>query len=489
MTKVLLINPPRKDYSQAAGFVSYFPLGLLSIAALIKDICEVKILDCLITNFTIKKTDDFALYGMPLEKIRNAIKDFNPNVVGISIPFSAQTSVSSKICKICKEIDSNILVVFGGPDVSVRYKLLLEETQCDFCVIGEGEKTFYEFIKKLNFGASLKDIKGLAYKTNGLIQYKPRAFLENLDELPFPAYNLIDVQAYLANKYLYKDRSELKHSISVITSRGCPFNCIFCSIKLHMGKRYRYHSPDYIIRHLRFLIESYGITNFHFEDDNISLNKTRFEQILDKIIEFKMGISWDAPNGIRADTLDSNLLKKIKKSGGKHLMIAVESGNQHILNDVIKKHTSLNCIINVIRYCKFLKISVGAFYVIGFPGETVKNMEETINLALELFEKFDVFPCLLIATPLYGTELYEICAEKGFIKEDLTDKDFAMATKFYGNPLIATNDFSREDVKKLIHSYLPKFERNMIAYSFRHPVHAFNKIKNKLPVIGRFLKP
>lgn len=481
MNKVMLINPPVRIYGASTDFITYFPIGLLSISAMVKDICDLKIFDCLITDFEIRKTKDFTVYGTPPEKIKKAIIDFKPDIVGISIPFSTQADSAIAICNICKDANPNTIVLFGGPDASVRYKYLLEETQCDFCVVGEGEKTFHEFVKNYNSRLLLKDIEGLAYKIDGVIHFKPREFLENLDELPFPAYEIIDIESYLSNKYLYGERSSLKHSISMITSRGCPYSCIFCSIKLHMGRKYRCHSPDYVLHHIRFLMENYGITNFHFEDDNISLDKNRFEQILDGIITGNLNIKWDTPNGIRADTLDISLLKKIKRSGCEEITLGIESGNQYVLNNIIKKNTSLDYALSIIQQSKALELKANAFYIIGFPQETIENMKETISLALNTYKKYDVLPVMHIATPLYGTELYDICIKEKLIKEDLAAKDLAMATQILGEPLISSAVFSIEDIKKLARHYLLKlyllrFQKEFLINMAKHPISTFTKI-------------
>ena len=386
------------------------------------------------------------------------------------VPFSAQTEISLIICKICKEINPNITVVLGGPDPTVRYKTFLKEKCCDFCVVGEGEHTFFEFVKKFNSKISLRTIKGLAYKEDNRIHYKKRKFIENLDALPFPSYELINVEEYLKNEYLYINQSYIpKNSISIITSRGCPYNCIFCSVRLHMGKKFRYNSSDYVIKHLKLLKGRYGITNFHFVDDNFSLNKDRFAEILDKIIDNKLEINWDVPNGIRADTLNYSLLKKLKKSGCKHLTIAIESGNQDVLNNIIKKNSSLEYMKKVVKFCKKLRIKTYACYVIGFPKETIKNMKETMNLALELLDKYDVIPKMFFATPLYGTELYDICFKESLINKHLNDKDFSIATQIYGNPMISTHNFSKEDIKKLIRDINLRLKILLVKYYIKHP--------------------
>ena len=437
----MLINPPQKYYEESLGFNTYFPIGLLSIAASIRHVCDVQIFDCLIEDFHIQKTDNYTFYGTPLDTIKKRIAEVNPDIVGISIPFSAQSQNAIEVAKLCKDT----IVVFGGPHASVRYNSLLDFG--DYCVIGEGETTFLDFIETYRSHGNLSQVKGIACKRNGEIIFTPRPGLKDLDSLPIPSYDLVDIDAYLQNPYLYKSRSLIReHSISMITSRGCPFNCIFCSIKLHMGNIYRAHSVDYVIKHMKYCIEHLGIKKFHFEDDNISLNKQRFEGILDRIIEEKLDIQWDTPNGVRADTLDFGILKKIKKSGCKSLRIAIESGSERVLNHIIRKNTSLDYAINVIEWCHELDIRVAGFYVIGFPGETLDDIQETVGLALGLYMMYKVVPILLFATPLYGTELYDICLEKGLISADITDEEIGRATQFYGTPLISTDDFTKDDL-------------------------------------------
>jgi len=481
MIKLMLINPPQEYYKDSMGFNVYFPLSLLSVAAAVKEICEVRIFDCLVSSFEVKRTGDSVIYGTPFDKIEKAIRDYAPDIVGITAPFTTQSQNAVKVSRLCKKISPDITVVMGGADISVSYRQKLENDECDYCVIGEGEETFYEFIKNFRSKSSLSRIEGLASKEDGQIKYRPRRYIEDLDSLPFPAYELIDFDDYLRSKYLYLNWSTIgKNSISMITSRGCPYNCVFCSVKLYMGQRFRANSPGYVIRHLKHLKENYGITNFHFEDDNMSFDRSRFEGILDGIIENRLDIRWDTPNGIHAGSLDPVLLEKIKRSGCRKLIIAIESGNQSVLDHVIKKSISLESVLQVVKDCRRLGIDLGAFYVIGFPGETIGNMKETVDLALELFRSYNVTPYLFIATPLYGTELYDECVKRGIIDENITGRALSVATQACGEPMIFTEDFSTDDVKSLVHDYYRsrlRYER--IKYSVRHPVVTLSKVKDK----------
>jgi magnesium-protoporphyrin IX monomethyl ester (oxidative) cyclase len=327
MLKVLLINPPQTFYDGTIGRTIYFPLGLMYLGAMVKDVCEVEIFDCLASDYEARE-GTAVTYGASFEEIEKVVAEKQPDIVGVSVPFTSQYKNSELVAKIVKEVNPKITVVFGGPDPSVRYQSILENVYCDYCIIGEGEQTFYEFLKNYSSPQALERVKGLAYKRNGTIHYEPRPFNTDLDSLPFPAFHLIDMNSYLQNENLYRNRSKVyQKSMSVITSRGCPYNCVFCSIRLHMGQKYRSHSPEYLMNLLRLCIEKYGITNFHFEDDNVSFDKKRFESILDSIVRDNLNIQWDTPNGVRIDSLNYEILKKMKQSGCVQVTLAIESGN------------------------------------------------------------------------------------------------------------------------------------------------------------------
>jgi magnesium-protoporphyrin IX monomethyl ester (oxidative) cyclase len=469
MLKVLLINPPQVYCKGSARVNLHFPLGLMYIAGMIRNVCHVEIFDCLASDFETEK-DTLNYSGASPNEIRKTIEEKKPDVVGISVQSTAQYKNAELVAIICKDVNPKIITVFGGPDPSVRFKSILENQYCDYCVVGEGEQTFYEFIKSLSFHLPLENIKGLAYKQGGVIHYEPRVFTIDLDQYPFPAFDLIDMPMYLHSERLYRSRSGIcENSISVITSRGCPNSCVFCSIRLHMGQRYRAHSPEYVIKLLKLCIDKYGITNFHFEDDNLTCDKRRFEAILDRIIEENLQIRWDTPNGVRADTLNYDLLKKIKQSGCSKLTFAIESGNQRVLDQVIKKKTKLEYIVEIVKYCKELKISANSFYVIGFPGETIKEMKDTINLAIKLYRDYDLFPLMAVAAPLYGTELYEICMRGKLIKGNPTFEELLVATQIDGNPLISTPDFSPKDVKRLTNEFRRKLFTQQMRARLNYP--------------------
>ncbi len=469
MVKVLLINPPRTYYAGSVPFDVHLPLGLMYVAAMVRNICDVEIFDCLV--FDVKnRSDNAIMYGASSKEICKTIREKKPDVVGISIHSTAQYRNAESVAKIAKEVNPKIVTVFGGPDPSVRFESILENQYCDYCVVGDGEETFYQFILNFSDTSSREKTKGLAYRRDGFVHFEPRTFDSNLDILPFPAYDLVDLKRYFKNKNFYRDRSVIhKNSTSIITSRGCPNGCVFCSVKLHMGQKYRSHSPEYVIKLLRFCKDQYGISNFHFEDDNLTFNKERFEKILDLIIEKKLQIKWDTPNGIRVDSMNYNILEKMKQSGCVHLVLAIESGNQRVLNEVIHKGLDIEYATEIAKFCRQLKIPTNAFYVIGFPGETIKEMEDTVDFALLLFRRYGLSPYLMVATPLYGTDLYDICIKNKFIESEPTPEELCVAIQQWGNPIISTTDFSKEDTKQILLEYGMKRRKELRRRLLRHP--------------------
>jgi anaerobic magnesium-protoporphyrin IX monomethyl ester cyclase len=454
MIKVMLVNPPQVSYKGSMPFNVYIPIGLLYIAAKIKNICDLRVLDCLIDGFGKRVQNDKTIYGTSLDVIESKIRDFKPDIVGITVPFSTQLENAIAISEICKKINDKMTIVYGGPDPTVRYEYILGNNYCDYCIIGEGEESFYNFVLNYHDKKYIKNIKGIAFKENGIIHYRPGEYIKNLDSIPYPDYESVDITRYFEHPFFYINRSIIpEKSLSIITSRGCPYNCVFCSIKLHMGNKYRFHSVDYVINHVKYCIQKYQIKRFHFEDDNISFDRQRFEAILDKIINEKLNISWDTPNGIRVDTLNYNLLKKIKQSGCKNLVIAIESANQYVLDRIINKKVKIKKVLEIIHQCSELGIQTAAFYVIGLPGETIQNIRETLAFALELYRKYATTPYVCVATPLFGTELYQICVNLGIINKNIPEKQLAQCTQIFGEPIITTDKFNKDELKKEMNNF------------------------------------
>lgn len=498
MVRVCLINPGKTYYmkSSSVSIVDVgLPLGIMYIASFLeKKGHEVKIIDSLVMGDTsLEVVDDSRRrYGAPIDSIKLEVKKFKPDVIGVSNLFSSQIIDTIQTTQFLRDLDSDIPIVVGGPHVSVKGVEFIEENkQVDFALLGEAEKSFSDLLDHFAGKKNIGDIGGVVYRRKGkVIENKKLSFIKNLDDLPFPAYHLVEMEKYLSlfKKGIYSRSIAEERSISMITSRGCPYNCVFCSIHLHMGRVWRPHSAKYVIDHIKHVVGKYNIQHIHFEDDNFTLDLKRCGDILDGIMGNNIKIKWDTPNGIRADRFNEEIAIKIKRSGCLKLTMGVESGDQSVIDNIIQKNLKLENVIKMAKICKKFKIPLSAFYVIGFPGEKKENIEKTIKFALMLQRKYGVMQGgAFYATPLYGTRLYNLCKEQGYFAREVTPESLSEATAAYGSGLIKTEDFDPEYLKKINQRLI---RANYLNYIY-HPTEAIKFIlKNPeilFKVFNRFL--
>jgi anaerobic magnesium-protoporphyrin IX monomethyl ester cyclase len=488
--KVLLINPPQLFYPGSDPPAGNLPLGLMYIAAVLdKAGYKAEILDAFMIDSSFLKVGDTLEVGMPYGKIREEIRRRKPDIVGIASPFTCQAENAIRVGNIVKEIDPNILTVVGGPHVTaVPMEFLEEAKNIDIVVVGEGEYAMLDIAKVFEGTKKISDVQGIAYREDGVIKQNAlRPFIKDLDELPYPAYHLVDLEQYLNPKKI-EYRSFKDRAISMITSRGCPFNCSFCSVHLHMGKMFRAHSVNYVINHIEYVVNKFGVKTIFFEDDNLTFDLKRFEAICDKIIERGIRFNWETPNGIRADYLTLSLLKKMKKSGCQSLFFGIESGDQCVLDNIIDKRLNLKEVVKVAKMCKDIGLRTAAFYVIGFPGEKKENMLKTVELALRLKRDFDVGMLLHVATPSLGTRLYEECKKMGYIEENLTPRAFAEVRQTRGMPLIKTEDFTPSEVKEIALMAVRRYKKLSLINYFKNPGITLKMAVSQPKIVLKFIQ-
>jgi magnesium-protoporphyrin IX monomethyl ester (oxidative) cyclase len=490
--KVLLINPPQTFYAGSEPPAGNLPLGLMYIASVLqKGGFDVEVLDAFMGSGCVFQSRDVdRIVGMRPEQLKQEIEKCKADIVGVAGPFTCQISNAIDVAKLAKEVNPKTFVVIGGPHVTLVPKEFLEEvTIVDVAVIGEGEYAMLEVAQALEGKRKFSDVLGIAYRQNGVVTVNPpRPFIENLDELPYPAYDLVDMEHYLNPPEGVGYRSFQNRAISMITSRGCPFNCCFCAVHLHMGQRFRAHSAQYVLDHIQYVVDKYKVKNIFFEDDNLTLSVNRFETICDGIIQRKIKIGWETPNGIRADCLTLDLLKKMKRSGAKSIFVGVESGDQQVLNDVICKSLDLNRVIEFAENAQKIGLKTGAFYIIGFPGETKENMQRTVDFALFLKRKYDVGMHLFAATPSYGTQLYNECKAKGYLPADLSWNSFAQARQARGIPLITTTEFTPEEVRDIAIKALAAYKKLSLVGHIKHPKKALKTAYDQPGLITKYIR-
>jgi len=429
--RVLFVLPPSKFALKEAAGITALPLGLAYLASVLeREGHKVKVLDCPTLEYDLKD-------------LEREIKGFRPQVMGITSTTSTIYD-AYKVARLTKEINPKAVVVIGGPHVSFTAEQTLRECPfIDVVVRGEGETTTEELITCLEEGQPLEEVRGISFrKDEKVVETENRPFIENLDELPFPAYHLLPMDRYKVGRH---------HFANIITSRGCPFSCIFCSSSQLCGKRWRARSPENVIEELKVLKYEYNISEVEFLDDTFTLNSPRAEKICDLMIRENLNLSWSASS--RVNTLTQRLANKMRKAGCHTIYLGIESGSQKIL-DLIQKGTNLVQVERAVEILKGAKINVLGSFIIGIPGETIKSIKKTIKFAKKLNLNFAQFS---ICTPYPGTKLFDIAREKGF----LLTRDWSKYTIL--DPVMKTPGILSKELKRwLLKAYLsfylrPKF--------------------------------
>lgn len=411
--KITLVYPYFKPNLDKSIF-RFPPLGLGYLASVLNEKkFSVQLIDCTFLN---RKS--------AIEKIRQT----NPEIIGIYCMFSMKKDA----LWIAKSIKQNCeLLVAGGPLPTFKPEEFLEIF--DVVVLGEGEKTILEIVEFENKN-ELKKIKGIAFKNQNKIKINPKQEpIENLDKIPFPDREFFDNKAY---KHYYK---KFGYKItSLISSRGCPFKCDFCSQPI-FNNQVRFRSPENIVSEIKQIQEK-GYNRIWFADDCFTFNPKRVEKICDLLINQKIRINWECLS--RVDTINQELAKKMKEAGCVRLFFGIESGNNQILKIMNKQITTRKATRSVIT-AKKAGIKVGAFFILGYPGETNETILDTTRFAYSLPLDYCSFT---FPYPIPGTGLYEKLKNK-IISKDPQTSNIIILTE---HKLVYQSNFSEIKLKFIL---------------------------------------
>jgi anaerobic magnesium-protoporphyrin IX monomethyl ester cyclase len=412
-TKILLISPPVTtdilDYPTLNP-----PLGLAYLAAFLeKEGYSVMILDALALGIdrAVRKNKNLLKVGISSREITKTIRNFNPQVVGISCAYTAHAADSHEVAGLVKNINPKITVIFGGAHATACPSLVLKDKNVDAVILGEGEMVLMELVNRIEENKNYDRIQSIALRRdNKIIQNPRREYISDIDSLPSPAWHLLPMHIYLKRGKETREFSMRSPRINIITSRGCPGNCVFCSIHAIWGHQWRPRDPEKVVAEMEHLIKTYKVKEFYFLDDNLSFNSERLLKICSLIIKKKLRIAWSAPNGIAFWTINKKMIKKMKDSGLYRIIFGFESACQKTLR-FIRKPESFKKAAGIIKYAKKIGLWTGSTFIIGFPDETKEEIETTINWAVHSTLDYALF---FIATPYPGTDLYQ-----EFVKRDL----------------------------------------------------------------------
>jgi len=383
--RVLLINPsyPFEEFPRLLVTLPYVASALRAKGH------EVEILDLLLARTT-------------PDKIERRMARFRPQLVGIT-SVTLNHHIANGIADVVRKCDPTVPVAMGGPHVSFEIEgSFRDQPALDFIGIGEGEHTMVELAAALEGRMQLADVRGLAVRerdTGKILRTAPRPLEDDLDTLPSPARDLVPLARYLA----------FDSHASVVTSRGCPYECIFCSAPQWTGRKVRYRDPITCVDEIEELARL-GFTEITIEDDLFTLYRKHFLAVCGELVRRDTGIKWNAFS--RVDTITPEIVETMARAGCQAICFGVESGNQEVL-DLVKKRSNLDKVKEAMRMTQDVGISALASFIIGLPGETEATLRKTVEFANELHQEFGSLYGFHILAPFPGTEVREKATEYG----------------------------------------------------------------------------
>ena len=431
MTKILLVHPPfgtGNDKRPPDIFDPHFPWGLGYISGVLKK-----------ENYAIKVFDIYVHQWNKAEAIEN-LQHEEYDIVLITA-MATQYSYVKWLSEELKKKNKDCVVIIGGQLATFSYDIVLRNTMVDFCVLGEGEITVVDLLKNIGRPGS---VKGIAMRDgDGILKTEPRELIENIDDMPSPAYELFRMDIYRTNKLyihhksaaLYKDQKR-PHVMAMITGRGCPFRCNFCS---RTFRNIRIRSVDSIVEEIDFFIKEYGIGGINFVDELLFLRQDTIDRLAEEL--GKRGILWNGQ--ARVDTINLDRLEFYKKNGLVSIGFGVESGSDFMLK-TMNKGITREKIEKAIRRTLEAGLHLKMTLIFGYPGETRETLEETIEMFKGLGHPGRRF---CIFTPLPGSHVYEVAKQQGLITDE--DKYLDSICEGYWRKSVNMTGFKDDEFDKI----------------------------------------
>jgi len=418
-SKVLLINPPGWQNESTN-------LGLAYLASTLTQAgYQTLILD---------------INRYPLSDLRliQRIREYSPNVIGISVK-TATANSGGYIAKLLSPVCPDAVVVAGGPHLTLCAESYMNDFPIfDYGVMGEGEKHLVELVDRLFSDSPVEDINGLVYRVDGRVQINTWCPPDDLDDLPWPDFDSIEGFDWLDFRY------------PILTSRGCPFQCIYCCVnKLTGSRKWRSRSAPNVVDELEHVYQTRGIRSFEVWDDNFTLNIKRSKEICREIIDRKLNMSWYCHNGIRADRIDKELALLMKQAGCTSVAFGIESGNPQTF-DSIKKGEPLTAVIEAVKLVKEVGIKAVGYFIIGLPGDTLEKFIETVRFQRSLQLDHYTYGMLI---PYPQTEVWDMVKSRGNFFCEIT------STQHFSHDIVPISfempDFPKQDMVRAF--YIAKF--------------------------------
>ncbi len=436
MKKLLFIIPPyfnADDYinkGRAAVLPQFtIPYGILSMESYLTAACKSRLeLRMLDLNVTLQRLVAERFAGDYIhvfsEEIEKHLRTFNPEFVGVSALFNSSNRYIQDIVSTCKDYDSDIITLAGGGLPSAAYKMLLESCpQLDAVCKGEGELPMRELLDADEPWQVIRSHKSwISRKELAENKIPQHTFIDDLDEIPPFNYEIVNLDHYNDRSIDKRYAGTKKREMAIHTSRGCPFLCVFCSNPSLHGRDVRTMSIERVVSDVRRMKDEFGMTVLLLEDDHFFNDKDRAKQILRELAKLEVRVEF--PNGVAVYAIDDEVAELFSKAGVSAVALAVESGSDHVLNNIIRKPLKKRLIRPAVEALRKFNVRSHVFIVIGLPGEQDEHRQETLQMLLDCgFDWAHVY----LAMPIFGSRLYDICVENNYI-ENVNSQDF-VATK------------------------------------------------------------
>jgi len=429
--RLALIYPNQRWQKDDANTVwDLNPVSLCLLAAMVKDIVDIKIIDA-------------QLYDMSEEQYKREISEFSPHFIGVSVMTSEYQDTLDIAISLAKETDNNIVSIAGGIHITTKYEYAFRNEQIDYGIRGEGEYALKELLLYL-LGKQDFPKEGIIYRDNDKVVAQKRVLIPDLTKLPWADYSYVNLNDYITKgARIGPNRAPGYPAFRLLTTRGCSFGCTFCQVELISGRATRARDPKDVVDELFFLKDKYGIKSLIFEDDNLLMaDGGRYaKKLFREMIDRELNLEW-VGIAFALFLLTEEILELMSKSGCTGINVAIESGNKRVLKELVKKPikdiTKVPQIIADIQrhgmYC------IGNF-IVGFPGETWEEIRETMAFAETCGADYVKF---FVAVPLYGTELYDIAMESGSI---IHSEEFPITDWRYSQ--IKSDEWTSKDISIL----------------------------------------
>lgn len=372
------------------------PLGICYLASVLKDLKDVKV-----------NLRDYEITPFSGEALNDDLSKLKIDILGVSFRTASYGSAKEFI-KAARAINRDIFIVVGGHHATAFPEETLADLGCNAVVRGEGEYAFKELVERLMEDLSPEDLEGITYKnrdSGDIVSNRPRPPIEDIDKLPWPAREFLNSEDY--------------NVMTILTSRGCPFNCIYCD-KGISTRKVKYRSADDIFEEMKYIATRLNKKRLYIVDDHFFLNRNRLEPVLDKMIKENLGVKWTCQ--ARVDGISEDILQKAKQAGCEQIMYGIETGDETELK-YMRKEATLSEAEDAVRFTKNTGITARVNFMLGFPISTRDTIRNTISFARRVRPDIVRF---FAVSPLPNTDLWDDIYGKGYIPENLNwdDIDF-----------------------------------------------------------------